>query len=207
LHGTHNHLTCREVQSNIVARLASPPSREAARTYFVRYLSKIGENLIKTRRINGNMDKQKLHDLINYIVDQGIKAIRTSTQETDYTLDYLAIFCKNEEEFQDLLKFSKELGSTTDEHLNRTGVTIHLKKPITTKAGALEFLKIRKPDPTRPQRGAPDFKIKNYQAFKEKYLPTSGSFSLLIRKDFEMIELKGVDVLVYFPSKTAKERS
>jgi hypothetical protein len=98
------------------------------------------------------------------------------------------------------------MGEEVDQATALTGKTYLLDQPLTTPAGVLHLLKIRKPDDTRPQRGAPDFKIQNYAQFKEKYLRSSGSFTLMLKKDYEMIELKGVDVLVYLPDKTLGER-
>lgn len=89
------------------------------------------------------------------------------------------------------------LGEEVDAAMQKTGRTFKLHQPIDTKEGSVTFLKIRKPDPTRPQRGAPDFVIKGYEAFKEKYLRTSGDFTLMYHVNSEMIELKGVDALVY----------
>ncbi|MFH1072624.1 MAG: hypothetical protein V1743_04305 [Nanoarchaeota archaeon] len=152
------------------------------------------------------MNEYEFNTLINYIVDRGIKAIHDNTEETSFAVDYVAIFSKNDAEFQDLLAFARTLGTETDKITGKTGVTIKLYKSIPTKAGVCSFVKIRKPDPTRPQRGAPDFKIDNYTGFKQKYLQTSGNFTLMVRKDYELIELKGVDVLVYFPSKLAEQR-
>ena len=62
-----------------------------------------------------------------------------------------------------------------------------------------QFSKIRKPDPTRPERGDADFNLDDYEKFKNKYVGKEG-FSLIERKDHEMVELmeKGSDVRVYF---------
>ncbi len=149
---------------------------------------------------------EQLEKIVNYIVIAGLKAIKSNTKNEKATLDYLAIFAKNQSEFQKLLSQTCQLGKEVDPKNNLTGQTFLLKSPFQTPAGPLKVLKIRRPDPTRPQRGAPDFKVKNYQDFKKKYLVNGHNFSLVIRKDFEMIELKGIDVLVYFPSKTADVR-
>ena len=152
------------------------------------------------------MDQNQLEKIVNYIIDQGVQAIKDNTDETSFVIDYLAIFAKDESEYQDLLQFTQGLGNEIDLAKIKTGLTFLLNKPIETKAGPLKQLKIRKPDPTRPQRGAPDFKIDNYSEFKEKYLQKSGNFTLMVKSDFEMVELKGVDVLVYFPNKLSTER-
>jgi len=68
-----------------------------------------------------------------------------------------------------------------------TGPLFHIQ-PLETIAGKLQLLKIRKPDVTRPELGDADFTISNYAEFKKKYLSQKG-FNLIIRKNFEMIEL------------------
>ena len=146
------------------------------------------------------IDIRSLEKTIRYITDQALAAIDQNTQETNLPIDYLAIFSKNHQEFEDLNQLVRPLGREVDQATSTTGVPYLLDQPIDTPAGSLKLLKIRKPDPTRPQAGAPDFRIKDYPEFKTKYLQTSGNFTLMVRNDLEMIELKGVDVLVYFPN-------
>lgn len=152
------------------------------------------------------MDEQTFKQIIQYIVSRGVEAIKENTDEFPCPINYLAIFTKDEVEYEDLLKYVKTLGEEADFAMAKTGSTFILKEAIDTEAGPLKYVKIRKPDPTRPQGGAPDFKVKNYDVFKEKYLKKSGNFTLMLRDDFEMVELKGVDVLVYFPNKVFQER-
>lgn len=152
------------------------------------------------------MTKEELEKIVNYIVDQGLLAIRENTDEKDLIVDYMGIFAKNDDEFTDMDNLVKTLGVLGDKTATSTGNTYLLNEPINTKAGFLKVLKIRKPDPTRLQRGAPDFRVNDYQSFKEKYLPSGHNFSLIAREVYEMIELKGIDVLVYFPSKHFNER-
>ena len=147
------------------------------------------------------MDKKSLENIINHIVKRAVAAIEQNTEEKNLPIDYLAIFSKDVEEFKNLEQLVRPFGREVDKHTSKTGFTFLLDQPIKTSAGLLKLLKIRKPDPTRPQRGAPDFRVKNYKDFKDKYLQKSGNFTLMVRKDLEMIELKGVDVLVYFPNK------
>jgi hypothetical protein len=152
------------------------------------------------------MTKKDLEKIVVYIINQGLLAIRENTEEKDLPVDYLGIFAKDEAEFIEMDNVIKTLGKPGDKTATASGSTYLLAEPFNTPAGPLKVLKIRKPDPTRPQRGAPDFKIKNYPSFKEKYLPGKNNFSLMLRKQYEMMELKGIDVLVYFPSKSFDER-
>ena len=123
-------------------------------------------------------------------------------------IDYASIFSKDDAEFANLERLVNTLGQPNDIIATQSGSTFLLHEPLHTQAGPLKVLKIRKPDPTRPQRGAPDFRVDDYQSFKEKHFlgGQNSNFSLMIRKNYEMLELKGVDVLVYFPSKSFDER-
>ena len=152
------------------------------------------------------MHHRKFEKIIEYIVERGIEAVNANTDEFPVTIDYLSVFAKDEAEYQDMMEYTQGFGEAVDKHKAKSGKTILLKKPIETEAGPLKVLKIRQPDPTRPQRGAPDFRVGDYKQFKEKYLMENGNFTLMLRREYEMIELKGVDVLVYFPSKLFKER-
>ena len=93
-----------------------------------------------------------------------------------------------------------------DKSTRKTGFTYLLNEPIKTPYGSLKLVKVRLPDPSRSQRGAPDFKLLDYQKFKEKFIRSSGDFTLMLKEEYEMIEIKGVDVLVYIPNKTLGER-
>ena len=96
-----------------------------------------------------------------------------------------------------MVVYASALGSEVDPATAKTGKTFKLTNPKKLPSGVVEFLKIRKPDPTRPQKGAPDFVVRDYEKFKDEYLSSSGNFTLMVRKDYEMIELKGVGVMVY----------
>lgn len=152
------------------------------------------------------MDAQDLEKIVIYIASRGLEAIKNNTGENALPIDYIGIFAKDDAEFKEMENILKSLGTPGDKTATSTGLTCLLNRPMQTPAGSLKVLKIRKPDVTRPQRGAPDFKVSNYELFKEKYLPSGSNFSLMIRKDFEMLELKGNDVLVYFPSQSFDER-
>jgi len=152
------------------------------------------------------MTKQELEKIVNYVVDQAILAIKDNTDEKDLPVDYMGIFCQSEAEFTEMDNLLKTLGTPGDKTSTSSGNTYMLNEPINTSAGPLKVLKARKPDPTRPQRGAPDFRVNDYPSFKEKNLSRGSNFSLITREIYEMMELKGIDVLVYFPSKHFDQR-
>ncbi|MBU0706913.1 hypothetical protein KKG41_00900 [Patescibacteria group bacterium] len=152
------------------------------------------------------MTKQDLEKIVNYIVSQGLKAIKDNTDVEGLPVDYMGIFAEDDGEFMEIDEVLKTLGVLGDKTATPSGSTYLLNEPLNTPAGPLKVIKIRKPDPTRPQRGAPDFRVSDYSKFKEKYLASCGNFSLMIRPKYEMMELKGINVLVYFPSKSFNDR-
>lgn len=152
------------------------------------------------------MHHWKFNKIIKYIIERGVEAVNSNTDEFPVNVDYLAIFAKDENEYQDLIMYTRNLGKSVSKGVAKTGKTILLDEPVKTEAGLLKVIKIRKPDATRPQRGAPDFRVGDYRDFREKYLMSNSNFALILRKEYEMIELKGIDVLVYFPSKLFEER-
>ncbi len=152
------------------------------------------------------MNKIELGNILDYLIKRGLETIRNNAENVEVVIDYVAIFAKNSHEFNSLNAIARSMGNEVDKETAKTGHTYLFHKPIKTTVGLLKLIKIRFPDPTRPQRGAPDFKIRNYQEFKSKYLKKSGNFTLMLKETYEMIEIKGVDVLVYIPSNTLGER-
>lgn len=143
------------------------------------------------------MDEKQLFKIIDHIADEGLKAIKKHIKQK-LPIDYVGIFSKNQQEYNELIELLDKLGKRRI--LYEKGITFLLHKPYETKAGKLNLIKIRIPDKQKPQRGAPDFRIKNYKRFKQKYLKRK-NFNLIVRKEYEMLELKdkNFDILVYFP--------
>ena len=118
------------------------------------------------------------------------------TDQKDATVSYVAIFCQNNEEYEEFTKLVKTFSSV----INETPTGLHYKiEPLKTIAGKLKIVKIRKPQKSRPERGDADYNVNNYIEFKKKHLQLKG-FKLIERKDHEMIELMefGADTRVYF---------
>jgi len=107
------------------------------------------------------------------------------TSEKNAPVNYACVFCQNDEQYDSLAALAQEIGKVIEE--TPTGLLFHIQ-PLDTIAGNLQLLKIRKPDATRLELGDADFTVLNYPEFKKKYLPQKG-FKLIVRKNFEMIEL------------------
>lgn len=142
-----------------------------------------------------NLDELSL--IINYIVDEGEKVKSKYLEEPTGLIDYVAIFCRDENEKQKILALTETLGVVVRD--TPTGQNIKLNSPIKTKSGPVKLIKVRNTDPIKHHRGAPDFRVKDYDSFKRKYLGKK-DFKLIDRGSFEMIEIYDpkADVLVYF---------
>lgn len=144
------------------------------------------------------MSKEEFFELLNYIVKESIALKDEHIEEKDLPVDYLTIFAQSDEEKD---KFTKVLDTLGEQIMNNNGPVYKLHQPFPISTGDLILIRVRNPDPKRPQRGDCDFRLENYPEFKAKYLGKNPHFSLMVRKDYEMIEIKDpkFDALVYFP--------
>jgi len=125
------------------------------------------------------------------------------TNEGSAAVNYACIFTQNPKEFEELLSLTAQMGRIAEQ--TAMGPVFQIE-PLETVAGTLQLLKIRRPDPKRPERGDADFTVSNYETFKRAYLSKPG-FSLITRPRMEMIELAdpSYDVLAYYSHPTLSE--
>jgi hypothetical protein len=127
------------------------------------------------------------------------------TDARDARVSYCAVFCGDDTEFEELDGAAKEVGTLADS--TATG-PVYVTPPLSTQAGDLRVVKIRRPDETRKERGDADFAVSSYAAFKATYLEAVG-FRLIERDDFEMLELvdSEFDVRAYFSHPPVEEHA
>ena len=142
------------------------------------------------------MSLNELKEKIQTIVTEGTKLKNQYTKELNAPVNYACIFSHSEDEFELLINLANGLGSVIRE--TPTG-PIFLIETISTVAGDLKLLKIRKPFENKPQLGYADFTLNNYLDFKKKYLAQE-KFKLTVRENYEMIGLEDstYNVLTYF---------
>jgi len=141
------------------------------------------------------MNNQEFFKIVDYILDKGVELVQKHLEEEELPLDYVHIFSKSETEYNEFLEIIKTLGKLVDQ--TPTSLNYQLDEPYKTKHGLLKVIGIRRYDPEKPQRGAPDFRVANYEKFKEKY---KHLMKLIVRPEFEMLELSDAefDIFVYF---------
>ncbi len=140
----------------------------------------------------------KINEILEYIIPRTLELNKIYIPGESVRVNYSAIFCQNDIEYESLNREAAQLGVVAED--TPTGPLYKFHKHLQTIAGPLWLLKIRKPDPIRPERGDADFTLKDYNSFKEKYLKDTKHFKLIDRGNFEMIELKDsrFDVRSYF---------
>jgi hypothetical protein len=139
---------------------------------------------------------KKLTTIISYIASHSTELKNKYTNESKTPVEFVCIFCQNKEEYKDFTNSIKPLGKIVEN--TKSGFTYLLDKPISTVSGPLKLVKIRKPDPQRPERGDADFNT-NYREFKKKYKNNS-RFEFIKRETFEMLRLSdpAFDVMACF---------
>ncbi len=131
------------------------------------------------------MDLKDLKRFVQEIVKKASNLKDKYTSEKKAPVNYACVFCQNDEQYNNLVALTQKIGNVVEE--TPTGQLFHIQ-PLDTIAGNLRLLKIRKLDATRPELGDADFTVSDYPEFKKKHLSQKG-FKLIVRKNFEMIEL------------------
>ena len=142
------------------------------------------------------MNVNDLKIKIKNIVKKATALKNKHADEIDAPVNYACIFSQSKEEYANLIDVTQKIGRIVKE--TPTGPLFHIE-PLQTVSGVLKLLKIRIPDPTRPELGDADFTVSNFPEFEKRHLSKMG-FKLIKRKNFVMVELKDpeFDVLAYF---------
>ena len=150
-------------------------------------------------RFNPIENKEKLIEAVKYVASQTSMLAQKIVRQS-FPISSLTIFSHSQDEFENLVKIQSELGSFYNEN---NGPRIALYEPIIAGENRITYLRIRKPDPERPQVGCNDFDT-DYESFKNQYLAAHpNNLRLVKRPDYEMIEFfdPDFDVLAYVISK------
>ena len=142
------------------------------------------------------METEDLKNLVKSIVEKATALKNKHIEYKKTPVNYACIFSQSKEEYEELLKAVRKIGKIIQE--TPSGLLFQIE-PLETVSGALRLLKIRIPDPTRPERGDTDFTISNFLEFEKLYLSKPG-FKIIKKPDFYMIELmdSDFDVRAYF---------
>lgn len=142
------------------------------------------------------MDTKELKTKVKYIVKKATALKNKHIDEQNTPVNYACIFSHRKEEYDELIKTTRKIGNVIKE--TPTGLLFRIES-LRTVSGVLKLLKIRLPDPTRPEQGDADFTVSNFLNFEKKYL-SKKCFNLIKKENFVMIELMDseFDVRAYF---------
>lgn len=142
------------------------------------------------------MELEALKTIVLGIVEEARRLKNRRTDQPTAPVNYACIFSQSLSEYEELLRVTEGVGTIIQD--TKAGPVFKIP-PVSTSAGELQLLKIRRPDPGRPERGDADFTVSDYASFKLKYLSEPG-FGLIQRENFEMLELvdPGFNALAYF---------
>lgn len=144
---------------------------------------------------------QNQEKLIKTVKDIALKTSSMSQKILGKTfpIKSLTVFSHSQSEFELLIKILSDIGKPYNYN---NGPRVELYEPITVETNIITHLRIRKPDPDRPQIGCNDFAT-NYQEFKKEYLTKyPENLNLIERPEYEMVELHDpeFDVFAYIVS-------
>lgn len=149
------------------------------------------------------MTPNDLQHIVRSIVRDAKSMVDRHTDAGQVHVNYACVFAHSDAEYADLDTAAHGLGPIAQE--TKTGNVYHIA-PLETEAGELRLVKIRKPDPTRTERGDADFTVFGYERFKDAHVNLRG-FSVIERPQMEMVEFvyPGYDVRAYFSNPTLLE--
>jgi hypothetical protein len=145
--------------------------------------------------------KEDLLKIIEVVAEKTASLVERTIGRS-LSISYLTIFSHHAHEYERFIGWAEELGQKSEAN---NGLRFVLNNPIQTKVGAIEHIRIRKPDVYRSQLGCADFEVEDYGAFKRYELPKyPNNLRLIERPEYEMLEFfdfDNNDVLAYIISK------
>ena len=150
--------------------------------------------------MNKSIKNQKeLVEVIKYVASETSKMAEKIVGRT-FPIKSLTVFAHSQSEFELLNEILAKIGKPYNYN---NGPRVELYEPIEVGENFITHLRIRKPDPERPQVGCNDFET-DYGDFKSEYLSKhANNLNLIKRPEYEMIELhdKEFDILAYVVSR------
>ena len=143
--------------------------------------------------------------MIKEIIDKNLKRVENDLQEIEdiQKIDFIDIFPTSEKHRQELDIEAQNI-ATIVEKTERGNVYL-LNKPIITKYGELSLFKVRFYDETRINwEAAADFVVKDRKLLEDK-VGKDSRFKYIKRPDWDAIEFKTEDTLIYFLNPLASE--
>ena len=143
--------------------------------------------------------------MIEEIINKNLKRIEKDLQEINdiQNIDFIDLFPMSEEHRRVLDNEATQIGKIIVK--TERGNVYYLNKPVITKYGELRLIKIRFYDETRTNwEAAADFVVKDRRVLEDK-VGKDSRFKYIVRPDWDAIEFKTNDTLIYFLNPLASE--
>ena len=143
--------------------------------------------------------------MVESIINNNLARIENDLQEIGdiQKIDFIDIFPISEEHKNSLDKEALKIGKLIKE--TERGNVYLLNNPMLTKYGELSLFKVRFYDDTRLNwEAAADFVVKDRTLLENK-VDKDSRFKYLVRPDWDAIEFKTKDTLIYFLNPLASE--
>ncbi len=154
---------------------------------------------MRVYRFSPIQNEEQLIKAVNYVATKTTELCK-KVIGIKFPIKSLTIFSHFQDEYENLTKILSSLGTPYNEN---NGPRVTLFNPLRVSGNVITHLRIRKPDPERPQVGCNDFET-SYEPFKKQYLDARPDHLRLIKRPtYEMIEFfdPNFDVLAYIVSK------
>lgn len=145
-------------------------------------------------------NQEELIEVVKHVATETLRMAQKVVGK-GFPIKSLTVFAHSQPEFELLTEILAKIGKPYNYN---NGPRVELYEPIEVGEDRITHLRIRKPDPGRPQVGCNDFEI-DYEAFKSEYLSRHPeNLSLIKRIEYDMIELHDPEfnVFAYVVSKT-----
>ena len=156
---------------------------------------------MKLYRYSPIHSQESLGKAVGYVAEKSQELCAKLTAEHLEFSGVLTICSHYYEEYDVLANILTEMGTFDKEH---NGPRVVLHKPFKTPYGQIARLRIRHPDPYRYQVGAGDFRVADYEQFKQAHLTDDNPYIReIIRPDLTMLEFwhPDYDVVGYIVKK------
>lgn len=150
-------------------------------------------------RFSPIQNKEELIQALTYVTVQASKLSETIIGII-LPVTSATVFSHDPDEYRILSEILSGLGKEYD---RVNGLRVVLHEPIKIQSHMITHLRVRPPDPNRPQVGCCDFNVQNYEIFKREQLKSHAqNLRLIERPEYEMIEFFSpeFDILAYVVS-------
>jgi hypothetical protein len=139
------------------------------------------------------MDKN-LTSRLSQILSNISNLKETLFPDFDLEIGYLTVFSNNTNDYIDLNNLLETIGEKNEAS---NGYKYELNTPVISDGVTIKEIRVRRPDIHRAELGCCDLIYKNSDYPRLREIALEKGMDIILRKDYEMIELSTFDIPVY----------